>query len=70
MVLLLGIFRLARFTQGNQGDNQYFLGLPSPGLSMFIVVISIKYSLINDFNHILVPISIGLVSLLTITTTD
>ena len=35
---------------------------------MFIVVISIKYSLINDFNHVLVPISIGLVSLLTITT--
>ena len=68
IVLLLSIFRLARFTQGNQGDNKYFLGLPSPALSMFIVVISIKYSLINDFNHILVPISIGLVSLLTITT--
>ncbi|MDE0742103.1 MAG: hypothetical protein OSB59_05910, partial [Candidatus Poseidoniia archaeon] len=31
-------------------------------------VISIKYSLINDFHHILVPISIGLVSLLTVTT--
>ena len=68
MVLLLSIFRLARFTQGNQGDNKYFHGLPSPGLSMFIVVISIKYSLINDFNNILVPISIGLVSLLTVTT--
>ena len=68
IVLLLSIFRLARFTQGNQGENKYFLGLPSPGLSMFIVVISIKYSLINDFNHIIVPISIGLVSLLTVTT--
>ena len=68
IVLLLSIFRLARFTQGNQGENKYFFGLPSPGLSMFIVVISIKYSLINDFNHVLVPISIGLVSLLTITT--
>ena len=68
MVLLLSIFRLARFTQGNQGNNKYFHGLPSPGLSMFIVVISIKYSLINDFNNILVPISIGLVSLLTVTT--
>jgi len=68
MVLLLSIFRLARFTQGNQGGNKYFHGLPSPGLSMFIVVISIKYSLINDFHHILVPISIGLVSLLTVTT--
>ena len=41
IVLLLSIFRLARFTQGNQGENKYFLGLPSPGLSMFIVVISI-----------------------------
>ena len=68
IVLLLSIFRLARFTQGNQGENKYFLGLPSPGLSMFIVLISIKYSLINDFNHIIVPISIGLVSLLTVTT--
>ena len=68
IVLLLRMFRLARFTQGNQGENNYILGLPSPGWSMFIVIISIKYSLINDFNNVLVPISIGLVSLLTITT--
>ena len=35
---------------------------------MFIVAISIKYSLINDFDNVLVPLSIGLVSLLTVTT--
>ena len=35
---------------------------------MFIVVISIKYSLINGVDNVLVPLSIGLVSLLTVTT--
>ena len=68
MIALLSLFRLARFTTGEQGINKYFEGLPSPGLTMFIVVISIKYSLINDFDNVLVPLSIGLVSLLTVTT--
>ena len=68
MIALLSLFRLARFTVGEQGSNKYFEGLPSPGLTMFIVVISIKYSLINDFDNVLVPLSIGLVSLLTVTT--
>ena len=68
MIALLSLFRLARFTVGEQGSNKYFEGLPSPGLTMFIVVISIKYSLINEFDNILVPLSIGLVSLLTVTT--
>ncbi len=68
MIALLSLFRLARFTVGEQGSNKYFEGLPSPGLTMFIVVISIKYSLINEFDNVLVPLSIGLVSLLTVTT--
>ena len=68
MIALLSLFRLARFTTGEQGTNKYFEGLPSPGLTMFIVAISIKYSLINDFDNVLVPLSIGLVSLLTVTT--
>tara|TARA_B100000686_G_C16605629_1_gene871040 strand:- start:38 stop:832 length:795 start_codon:yes stop_codon:yes gene_type:complete len=68
MIALLSLFRLARFTVGEQGSNKYFEGLPSPGLTMFIVVISIKYSLINGFDNVLVPLSIGLVSLLTVTT--
>jgi len=68
MIALLSLFRLARFTIGEQGSNEYFEGLPSPGLTMFIVVISIKYSLINEFDNVLVPFSIGLVTLLTVTT--
>ena len=68
MIALLSLFRLARFTVGEQGSNKYFEGLPSPGLTMFIVVISVKYSLINEFDNVLVPLSIGLVSLLTVTT--
>jgi len=68
MIALLSLFRLARFTIGEQGSNEYFEGLPSPGLTMFIVVISIKYSLINEFDNVLVPLSIGLVTLLTVTT--
>ena len=68
MIALLSLFRLARFTVGEQGSNKYFEGLPSPGLTMFIVVISLKYSLINEFDNVLVPLSIGLVSLLTVTT--
>ena len=68
MIALLSLFRLARFTVGEQGSNKYFEGLPSPGLTMFIVVISIKYSLINGVDNVLVPLSIGLVSLLTVTT--
>ena len=39
MIALLSLFRLARFTVGEQGSNKYFEGLPSPGLTMFIVVI-------------------------------
>ena len=68
MIALLSLFRLARFTVGEQGSNKYFEGLPSPGLTMFIVAISVKYSLINEFENVLVPLSIGLVSLLTVTT--
>ena len=69
MIALLSLFRLARFTIGNQSSNQYFEGLPSPGLTMFIVLISIKYSLINgDIDNVLVPLSIGIVSLLTVST--
>ena len=68
MIALLSLFRLARFTVGEQGSNKYFEGLPSPGLTMFIVVISIKYSLINGVDNVLVPLSIGLVTLLTVTT--
>ena len=68
MIALLSLFRLARFTVGEQGYNKYFEGLPSPGLTMFIVVISIKFSTINDVDNVLVPLSIGLVSLLTVTT--
>ena len=68
MIALLSLFRLARFTVGEQGSNKYFEGLPSPGLTMFIVAISVKYSLINEFDNVLVPLSIGLVSLLTVTT--
>ena len=68
MIALLSLFRLARFTVGDQGSNKYFEGLPSPGLTMFIVVISIKYSLINGVDNVLVPFSIGLASLLTVTT--
>ena len=68
MIALLSLFRLARFTVGDQGSNKYFEGLPSPGLTMFIVVISVKYSLINEFDNVLIPLSIGLVSLLTVTT--
>ena len=68
MIALLSLFRLARFTIGDQSSNKYFEGLPSPGLTMFIVVISIKYSLINQFDSVLVPLSIGIVSLLTVST--
>ena len=68
LIAILSIIRLANFTIGDQGSNEYFSGLPSPGLTMFIVVISIKYSQINDYNNILIPLSIGLVSLLTAST--
>ena len=68
MIALLSILRLARFTIGTQGENTYFSGLPAPGLTIFIVVISIKYSVVNDYHSILVPFVIGLVSLLTVTT--
>jgi len=68
MIALLSILRLARFTRGTQGENKYFSGLPAPGLAMFIVVISIKFSVVNDYYSILVPLSIALVSLLTVTT--
>ena len=68
MIALLSLFRLARFTIGDQSSNKYFEGLPSPGLTMFIVVISIKYSLINEFYNVLIPLLIGIVSLLTVST--
>lgn len=68
MIALLSIFRLARFTVGKQGSKKYFEGLPAPGLTMFIVVVSIKYSSINEINNVLVPLTIGFVSLLTVTT--
>ena len=68
MIALLSLFRLARFTVGDQGSIKYFEGLPSPGLTMFIVVISLKYSLINGVDNVLVPFSIGIASLLTVTT--
>ncbi len=68
LILMLSILRLARFTRGNQGENKYFSGLPSPGLAMFIIVISVKYSAINDYDSVLVPFVIGAVSLLTVTT--
>ncbi len=68
MVLILSILRLARFTRGNQGNNQYFSGLPSPGLTMFVVVISIKFSLVNDYDSILIPIILCFASLLMVTT--
>tara|TARA_B100000686_G_scaffold8725_1_gene8796 strand:- start:2598 stop:3398 length:801 start_codon:yes stop_codon:yes gene_type:complete len=68
MIALLSILRLARFTRGTQGENKYFSGLPAPGLAMFIVVISVKFSVINDYYSILIPLSIAIVSLLTVTT--
>ena len=68
MIALLSILRLARFTRGTQGENKYFSGLPAPGLAMFIVVISVKFSVVNDYYSILIPLSIALVSLLTVTT--
>ena len=68
LIAILSIIRLANFTIGDQGNNEYFSGLPSPGLTMFIVVISIKYSQINDYSNLLIPLSIGLVSLLTAST--
>jgi CDP-diacylglycerol--serine O-phosphatidyltransferase len=73
MIALLSILRLARFTRGIQGENTYFSGLPAPGLTMFIMVISIKYSIVNDYDSVLIPsvffpLVIGLVSLLTVTT--
>ena len=67
LILILSVFRLARFTRGDQGSNTYFSGLPSPGLAMFIVVISVKYSPINDHDSVIIPLVIGLVSLLTVT---
>ena len=69
MIVLLSILRLARFTRGTQGENTYFSGLPAPGLTMFIMVVSIKYSIVNDdYDSVLIPFIIGLVSLLTVTT--
>ena len=68
LIAILSIIRLANFTIGDQGDNEYFLGLPSPGLAMFIVVLSVKYSLVNDYHNSVIPLSIGLVSLLTAST--
>ncbi|MCH2443916.1 MAG: CDP-alcohol phosphatidyltransferase family protein [Candidatus Poseidoniia archaeon] len=68
MIALLSILRLARFTRGTQGENTYFFGLPAPGLTMFIMVISIKYSTVNDYDSVLIPFIIGLVSILTVTT--
>ena len=68
MIALLSILRLARFTRGTQGENTYFSGLPAPGLTMFIMVISIKYSIVNDYDSVLIPFIIGLASLLTVTT--
>ena len=68
MIALLSILRLARFTRGTQGENKYFSGLPAPGLAMFIVVISVKFSVINDYYSILIPLSIAIVSLLPVTT--
>lgn len=68
LIAILTIIRLANFTVGDQGENEYFSGLPSPGLTMFIVVISLKYSLINEYNNLVIPLSIGLVSLLTAST--
>ena len=68
MVVLLSILRLARFTKGTQGENTYFSGLPTPALAMFTIVLSIKYSIINDYDSVLIPFIIGLVSLLTVTT--
>ena len=35
---------------------------------MFIVVVSIKYSVVNDYYSIFIPFVIGLVSILTVTT--
>lgn len=67
MILILSVFRLAKFTRGNQGSNTYFSGLPSPGLAMFIIVISVKFSPINDYDSVVIPILIGFVSLLTVT---
>jgi len=63
LIAILSIIRLANFTIGEQGENEYFSGLPSPGLTMFIVVISIKYS-----SNSIIPLVIGLVSLLTAST--
>ena len=68
MVALLSILRLARFTRGIQGESTYFSGLPAPALAMFIMVISIKYSIVNNYDSVLIPLVIGLVSLLTVTT--
>lgn len=68
LIAILSIIRLANFTIGDQGEKEYFSGLPSPGLTMFIVVISIKYSIINDFSSFIIPLVIGLVSLLTAST--
>ena len=68
MIALLSILRLARFTRGTQSENKYFSGLPAPGLAMFIVVISVKFSVINDYYSVFIPLSIALVSLLTVTT--
>ena len=68
LIAILSIIRLANFTIGEQGKNEYFLGLPSPGLTMFIVVVSIKYSDINGYNNAIIPLVIGLVSILTAST--
>jgi phosphatidylserine synthase len=67
-IAILSIIRLANFTIGDQGEKEYFSGLPSPGLTMFIVVISIKYSEINNYSNLMIPLAIGLVSLLTAST--
>ena len=67
LIAILSIIRLANFTIGDQGNKKYFSGLPSPGLTMFIVVISLVPQ-INDYNNALIPLSIGLVSLLTAST--
>jgi len=68
LIAILSIIRLANFTVGDQGKSEYFSGLPSPGLTMFIVVMSIKYSVINEYNNALIPFIIGLVSVLTAST--
>ncbi len=60
-IATVGIVRLSIFSYFKENSLKTFLGLPTPSMAFFVLSVGIIF---QDYNHIILPVMIGIVSLM------